>query len=126
MSAQDTINLMHAYVEAINEGELERLESLLAPSVVLHTPPHRDQFPGNVIARLRAERRAFPDLHLTIQSAFADEDGTHGVATVAWMGRRAPSRLCILFTVQDRQITGIDVYGGLMKLMHDVGLVRVA
>ena len=126
MSAQDTISLMHAYVEAIDQGALERLESLLAPSVVLHTPPHQIQFPGNVIARLRAERQAFPDLHLTIESAFADEGGTHGTAIVAWSGRRMPARLCMVFTVQDGHITGIEVYGGLARMLHDVGLVRVA
>jgi ketosteroid isomerase-like protein len=126
MSARETINLMRAYVEAIDEGDLDRLESLLAPEVTFHAPPHTVQFPGNVIARLRAERDAFPDLRLKVENAFADEDGAQGAILVHWTGRRLTSRICIVMTARDGRITRIESYGGLMKTMFDVGLLRVA
>jgi ketosteroid isomerase-like protein len=126
MSAQETIDLMHAYVEAINEGALERLESLLAPEVAFFAPPHAVRFPGNVIARLREERRTFPEQQLEIENAFAGEDGARGAMVVRWTVRRLTSRVCIAMEAQDGKITRIESFGGLMKTMFDVGLARVA
>jgi hypothetical protein len=117
---------MEAYVDAINSGEPERLEPILAANVVLQAPPHRDQFPRNVIARLRRELEAFPDLHLEIESAFTDEDGRRGVLVVRWMGRRMRSRVCLLFEIERGRIQTIEPYGGLVKTMYDAGLVQVA
>jgi ketosteroid isomerase-like protein len=126
MTAQQTIDLMRAYVEAIDEEALERLESLLAPEVAFYAPPHTIRFPGNVIARLRIERDAFPDQRLEVENAFADEDGTQGAILVRWTGRRMTARICIVIEAQDGKIVRIETYGGLIKTMFDVGLLRVA
>lgn len=126
MPASQTIDLMSAYIDAINAEDLPRLEGVLAPNVVLREAPHRVHFPGNVIARLRAERAAFPDLHMEVENLFADEDGGHGALVVLWTGRRLKARICMLFEVVDNRIATIELYGGLMKVLYDVGLLKVA
>ena len=126
MPASQTIDLMSAYIDAINAEDLPRLEGVLAPNVVLREAPHRVHFPGNVIARLRAERATFPDLHVEVENLFADEDGGHGALVVLWTGRRLKARIGMLFEVVDNRIAAIELYGGLMKVLYDVGLLKVA
>jgi hypothetical protein len=126
MKPQDTERLMTAYVDTINTGELDRLEPLLAPNVTLHSRPHLDRFPRNVIARLRQEREDFPDLHLDIESIFTDPRGDRGVLVICWRGRRMSARVCLLFETECGRIATIDTYGGLAKSMYDVGLLRTA
>jgi len=126
MATRDTERLMQAYVDAINEGDLERLEPLLAPNVTLHSSPHIDRFPTNVIARLRRERETFPNLKIDVERAFTDGDGTLGVLVARWSGRRMSSRICLLFQVEGNQIVQIEPYGGLMKTMYDAGLLKIA
>jgi hypothetical protein len=84
------------------------------------------QFPGNVVARLRIERQAFPDLHLEIERSFASVDGVQGTAIVRWTGRRLPARICLVFGVAGGRIDSIESYGGLAKLFYDVGLLQPA
>jgi hypothetical protein len=126
MSQQDTECLIEAYVQAINDGQLERLEPLLAPSVAMQSRPHLDRFPTNVIARLRQEREAFPDLNLATGRIFTDPSGDRGVLVARWTGRRMSAQICLLFEVEQGRITAIDTYGGLAKTMYDAGLLRMA
>jgi predicted ester cyclase len=126
MSAEHTIELMRAYVDAANEAAWDRLESLLGPAVVYQSPPHVVRFPGNVVARLQIERRAFPDLHLEIERSFSSVDGAQGMSVVRWTGRRLPSRVCLVFGIVDGKIDSIETYGGLGKLFYDVGLLQPA
>lgn len=126
MTENETQRLMEAYVNAINEDDLERLRDILAPNVVLQEPSVAVQFPGNVIARLRRERESFPDLRLELESAFTDADGRRGVLVIRWTGRRMRSRLCLLFEVERGRIASIQPYGGLAKTMYDVGMLRIA
>jgi len=126
MAARDTERLMEAYVDAINTGDLDRLEPLLAPNVTLHAPPHTDRFPQNVIARLRQERRIFPNLRIDVERAFTDTDGSLGVLVARWSGRKLSSRICLLFQIECGRIVEIEPYGGLMKTMYDAGLLKIA
>jgi hypothetical protein len=124
--SENVLALMQAFVEAANARAWERIEALLSPTVIYRAPPHVVQFPGNVIARLRIERQAFPDLHLEIERSFAGVDGAEGTAIVRWTSRRLPARICLVFGVADGRIDSIESYGGLAKMFYDVGLVRPA
>jgi ketosteroid isomerase-like protein len=126
MNQPNTERLIEAYVTAINDGAPERLEPLLAPNVVMQSRPHLDHFPSNVIARLRQERDAFPDLHLAIERIFTDPSGDRGVLVARWTGRRMSAQVCLLFEVEQGRIAAIDTYGGLVKTMYDAGLLRMA
>jgi len=125
-SAEIALRLMKAFIEAVNAQRWEQVEALLAPTVIYRAPPHVVQFPGNVVARLRVERRMFPDLHLEIERSFASVDGAEGTSIVRWMGRRLPARVCLVFGVVDGRIDSIESYGGLAKMFYDVGLLRPA
>jgi hypothetical protein len=121
-----TIELMESFIQAANEQAWDRVEALLSPTAVYQSPPHVVQFPGNVVARLRLERQALPDLRLEIERSFAGVDGSQGMSIVRWTGRRLPSRVCLVFGIVDGRIDSIESYGGLARVLYDVGLVRSA
>jgi hypothetical protein len=126
VNPQNTERLIEAYVAAVNDAQPERLEPLLAPNVTLQSRPHLDRFPTNVIARLRQEREAFPDLHIAIERVFTDPSGDRGVLVARWTGRRMSAQICLLFEVEQGRIAAIETYGGLAKTMYDAGLLRIA
>jgi predicted ester cyclase len=124
--SENVLALMQSFVETANAQAWDRIETLLSPTVIYRAPPHVVQFPGNVVARLRMERQAFPDLHLEIERSFASVDGAEGTAIIRWTGRRLPSRICLVFGVAGGRIDSIESYGGLARLFYDVGLLQPA
>jgi ketosteroid isomerase-like protein len=126
MTQHNTERLIEAYVAAINDGALERLEPLLAPNVVMQSRPHLDRFLPNVVVRLRQEREAFPDLHLAVERIFTDPVGDQAALVARWTGRRMSAQVCLLFEVEQGRISAIEIYGGLIKTMYDAGLLRMA
>jgi hypothetical protein len=117
---------MNAYVSAIDTGRLDGLPELMSPEVVYVSPPHTVQFPGNVVARLRSERANLPDLRVSLQEGFTDEKGGRGVAIICWHARGMTSRVCLAFTVTAGKISRIEAFGGLARVLYDVGMLRVA
>jgi hypothetical protein len=126
MTAESAVALVRRTIDLMNAYELDELAPLLSPSVVYRSPPHVVQFPGNVIAHLRRERQALPNLRLSLESAFADETGSQAVAIVLWANGRLTSQLCLVFNIEDGLIDEIQSFGGLAKVFHDFGLRRVA
>src|ERR1700694_4175954 len=122
----ETIEVIETYVDAIHHGALDKLEPLLAPDVVLIAPPHQARFPGNVLEYLRAERSAFPDLSLRIETSFVDVEKPRGVTLAQWTGRHMTSRICIVFEFSDGKISEIRIFGGLARVMYDVGSIQIA
>src|SRR5450432_3910313 len=68
--------------EAFNEGRLDALDSLLAPTYVLHdAPPGAPSGPHAVAAVVSMFRAAFPDLAITIDELVAEGDTVCARAT---------------------------------------------
>jgi steroid delta-isomerase-like uncharacterized protein len=61
--------LVHYYEEIWNRGRLEVCDELIAPDYVNHSAPMPDLPPGpeGLKQTVAAVRRAFPDLHYTIE-----------------------------------------------------------
>lgn len=76
-AAADGVTLARRYFEeAWNLGKVEVLDELLAPEYVNHTPSAGNPPPGpnGLKPIVLAMRRAFPDLHFTIEEVVATPD----------------------------------------------------
>lgn len=73
-AAADGVTLARRYFEEVwNQGKVEVLDELLAPEYVNHTPSVGNPPPGpnGLKPIVLAMRRAFPDLHFTIEEVVA-------------------------------------------------------
>ncbi|MCJ8167321.1 ester cyclase [Pontibacter sp. E15-1] len=83
MSKQDNIQTQQKFGEAINSGNLERFNDLMAPNVVDHDPaPDQGPGPEGFIQFFTAFRSAFPDLEVSVEQLVADEDNVSIAYTV--------------------------------------------
>lgn len=109
----ESIALVHRYVDALNAGDMATLDELFADDFVIHQPA------GTGAARLgsatswRGVRRLLPDIDARVEVIFADDafnDGHRvGVllsyeATNAQLGRRVSVRELQLYRVVDGKI----------------------
>lgn len=62
--------------EVWSNGDLDRLDDLIAPQVVHHDPhdPHAAQGLDGLKKGITAYRRAFPDAHFTVEDQLAEAD----------------------------------------------------
>jgi steroid delta-isomerase-like uncharacterized protein len=62
--------------EAFNEGSFAVIDELVGPNAVDHDPAHVEEVRGPAAFKAQVEmyRRAFPDLHMTIDDAVAQDD----------------------------------------------------
>jgi predicted ester cyclase len=77
MSAADGATIAHRYFEEVwNRGHVDVLDELLAPDYVNHTPSAGNPAPGpnGLKPIVLAIRRAFPDLHFTIEDVVVTQD----------------------------------------------------
>lgn len=76
MSNQENIALIHRAVDAVNWDNIDALSEIFAPDAVRHDLA--DLFSHSTVAEsqafLRELRKAFPDLHITIEKEFAADD----------------------------------------------------
>lgn len=80
--------LIRYYEEIWNQGRLEVCDELIAPDYVNHSAPLPGLPPGPAGARLivAAVRRAFPDLHYTIEDIVLGGDGDKAALRVTMRG----------------------------------------
>lgn len=126
MSAERAVTIVRHALTLLNDGAFEDLASCLSPTVTYRAPPHAAQFPGNVVDVLRRERNDLPGLELCLHDVFADDSGSRVVATALWRYGRLRSEVCLLFRLTGDRIDDITVYGGLGRILHDLGARRVA
>ena len=119
--------------EIFNEGRLEKLDELLAPSYILHnaplgTPPGRD----GVRQVVTMFRTAFPDLEVTIEDQVAEGDkvcsrtttrGTHrgAIFGIRPTGKAVTMRGLTLVRIADGRVAESWVSNDVMSLMNQLG-----
>ena len=75
MSIEENKAIAKLAIEAINAGDLSRLESLVAPDGVDHAvPPSMPPTRDSAIQFLTMFRSAFPDLQYTVEDVIAEGD----------------------------------------------------
>ena len=126
MSPESAIAVIRHALTLIDDGELDDLPPLLTPTVTYRSPPHLVQFPGNVVAFLRQERDGLPGRRLLVHEVFSDAVGSRVVVTALWSYGRLTSQVCLVFQLSGELIDDVAVYGGLGRILHDLGAQRVA
>src|SRR4051812_39886853 len=77
MSVEENKDLVRRYFETIwNQGEIDREPEFVAKDIVVHTPPLPGTPEGSSrsIYIVRLLRAAMPDLHLTNEDLFGEDD----------------------------------------------------
>lgn len=75
MTREDNINAQKAFGEAVNTGNLQDLDAVVAPGSVDNDPaPGQGTGPEGYRAMFTELRTAFPDLHITVKHLVADDD----------------------------------------------------
>lgn len=112
MSMQENLDLVRRYFDTIwNKGQFEREPEFIALDVVVHAPP----IPGipdgiaGPLAIVGTFRAALPDIHLTQDVLFGDEDKVVQIWTTRGIHSGAP-----LFgfpaTGREYVLTGINIF----------------
>ncbi len=71
---QNKANYRRFIEEAWNKGDLDVVEEIASPGVVLHSPPGTLPGPESVKQIIAAFRAAFPDAHIAIEDQVAEGD----------------------------------------------------
>jgi predicted ester cyclase len=76
VSVEANKTIARRFIEEVwNEGNLDRVDELMAPDAVSHDiDPTRTTDRAGVKAAIAAFRAAFPDLRLTIEDMFGEDD----------------------------------------------------
>ncbi len=75
MSTQESTAVAQAFGEAINSGNLDAFEQLVAPNCVDHDPaPRQVPGPAGYKCFFGDMRTAFPDMHVDFEQLVADGD----------------------------------------------------
>ena len=75
MSKQDNVEIQKKFGEAINSGNLNNMNELVAENAVDHDPaPNQQPGPAGYIAFFGMMRKAFPDMKVEVEQLVADED----------------------------------------------------
>ena len=110
MSTEDNKALAQRWLEEVwNKGDLSLIDELIAPNYVLHDPTR----PGlrgraGIEESIAMFRRAFPDLHFTIEDQVAESEKIVTRYTV--QGTHLGPPMGIPATGKQGTITGIDIY----------------
>jgi steroid delta-isomerase-like uncharacterized protein len=137
MSSQNTLRVARDCIEALNQGDKERLKANLAPDAVWHSAATGETIEGgdNIARNLFGYRGTFPDLHEEITNAFASEDqavaetmvtGTYegtAVPTIPGSGKHITFPLCYLFRVQAGKVARITTYMDYRTMMSELDML---
>lgn len=75
MTREDNIAAQERFGAAVNSGDLDAFDALVAPAAVDHDPgPGQVPGPGGYRALFGELRTAFPDLHIEVAHLVADDD----------------------------------------------------
>src|SRR5947209_5246280 len=74
MSEEENKAIMRRYEEAVNQGNLDLIDEVIAADYVGHEPDEDLHGPEGVKQFITMFRSAFPDLHLTVEDEIAEGD----------------------------------------------------
>ena len=103
------------YEKIFNEGQVAIVDELFSPQFVDHSTPEQETGSAGVKAYIEQVRRGFPDMHVTIEDIFAEDErvavrttwhGTHlgmyeGVAAT---GKHIERTMMQIFFIRDGKI----------------------
>ncbi len=110
MSTEDHKALARRWLDDVwNKGDLSLIDELIAPNYVLHDPT-RPGLKGRagIKESIAMFRRAFPDLHFTIEDQVAEREKI--VTRYIVQGTHLGPMMGIPATGKQGTITGIDIY----------------
>jgi steroid delta-isomerase-like uncharacterized protein len=110
MSTEDTKTLAQRWLEEVwNQGDLSLVDELITINYVLHDPT-RPGLKGRMGIKesIASFRRAFPDLHFTIEDQVAESEQV--VTHYRIEGTHLGPIMGIAATGKHGTITGIDIY----------------
>jgi len=75
------MSVQQQFVDAVNSGELSRLNDFVSPNVI-DNDPVTDQVPGALgyMRFFQSLRRAFPDMNIEVEQMVADDEDSVGFA----------------------------------------------
>ena len=83
MSKEANLDTQKLQGEAINKGELDKLNQVFAPNVTDHDPaPDQGKGPEGFIKFFTQFRSAFPDLKVTVEHLIQDDDNVAMAYTI--------------------------------------------
>ncbi|MFQ5950897.1 MAG: ester cyclase [Candidatus Geothermarchaeales archaeon] len=139
MSVEENIRVIDTLIEALNNRELDRWESLHSKPVIWHGPEFSKPLRGRDVLRkiLEVPLTAFPDSRLEKQRAFGQgnwvcvelvERGTHtgplntGDQPIPATNRAFKITVCRVYKLNEGRITEGHEYYDLMGLLGQLGL----
>src|SRR4051812_6753616 len=99
--------IMHRYEEAVNQGNLDLIDEVIAADYVGHEPDEDLHGPEGYKQFLTMFRSAFPDLHLTVEDEIAEGDRVASRFTVR--GTHQGELMSIPPTGKQITVTGITI-----------------
>lgn len=150
MTVEQNLRMVDAALEAINDQDWDHLYGLHLDNVVMSTPDLPDPVKGRdaVDGRLRAWAEALPDLSWKRVRGFGQGDwvcmellisGTHkgplrhgldpgtleghGGSFVPPTGKRIELRACVVYKVEQAEISESHIYYDQLDFMKQLGLV---
>lgn len=89
---QNKSNYRRFIEEAWNKGNVDTIDEIVSPDVVLHSPPGTPPGPDGVKQVIASFRAAFPDVCITIEDQIAERDRTVTRLTITGT-HRGPFRI---------------------------------
>jgi steroid delta-isomerase-like uncharacterized protein len=137
MKAQEMRQFAQQYVDALNSGDPDKIESFFAPGAVSVSVRGKEQQMDRAARREYHTdyRRAFPDAHMTIEDTTVDADkgsiafqwkvvGTHkgGFMGMGPTNKKLEIRGNSVLEVQNGKITKETSYSDTAALMRQLGM----
>jgi ketosteroid isomerase-like protein len=126
------------YFRALDAGEFDRAEEMLAPDCDFEAPGFSARTPESIMGWIQAFMVAFPDVRHDLAAIAADGDiacvelrirGTHTAPLASPTGEVAPTgraidlRVADVLRVRDGRIAAYHIYFDRMEFLGQLGLV---
>jgi predicted ester cyclase len=114
--------------EVWNNGDLERLDRFVSPTVVHHDPydPHGSQGLVGMKISITRNRNVYPDLHITIEDQIAEGDkvATRWTSTMTHNGKRVTLKGITIDRFEDGMIVEAWRSMDMLGLLQQTGALK--
>ncbi len=134
MSTEENKEIVRRVIEEIvNKGNLELADEVLAGDYIYHFPTHDIQGPEGFKEFISTMRRAFPDLHVTIDHLIAEGDTVAARVTMrgtfkgelmgnAPTGRQLAFQEAVFVRFEDGKEVEATAYGNMLAFNEQLGI----